>query len=86
MKCVCALGDIYRVSEGMKSIYDVQFDVEHMAALIEKIEARVEKWFFDDAFKMLDRIEVEAERERQTQLQLWADDGGREEQNSDESD
>jgi len=45
------------VTKGMKSIYDVQFDVEHMAALIEKIEARVEKWFFNDAFQMMSSIE-----------------------------
>jgi hypothetical protein len=45
------------VTKGMKSIYDVHFDVEHMADLIEKIEGRVEKWFFNDAFQMMDNLE-----------------------------
>jgi hypothetical protein len=45
------------VNKGMKSIYDVRFDVEHMTMLIEKIEKRVEKWFFNDAFQMMDNIE-----------------------------
>jgi hypothetical protein len=45
------------ISKGMKSIYDVRFDIEHMAALIEKIEKRVEKWFFNDVFQMMANIE-----------------------------
>jgi hypothetical protein len=45
------------VNKGMKSIYDVRFDIEHMTALIDKIEARIEKWFFNDAFMMMDNLE-----------------------------
>src|SRR5882672_11195881 len=45
------------VTKGMKSIYDVRFDIEHMSALIEKIEARVQKWFFNDAFQMMENME-----------------------------
>jgi hypothetical protein len=45
------------ISKGMKSIYDMQFDVEHMTALIEKIEARIERWFFVDAFQMMENME-----------------------------
>jgi hypothetical protein len=45
------------ISKGMKSIYDIQIDIEHMSALIEKIEARCGKWFFNDLFQMMDNIE-----------------------------
>jgi len=45
------------ITKGMKSIYDVKFDVEHMSALIEKIEARIQRWFFNDAFQMMDNLE-----------------------------
>ncbi len=45
------------ISKGMRSIYDVRFDVEHMTALIEKIEGRIQKWFFNDAFQMMDNLE-----------------------------
>jgi hypothetical protein len=45
------------ITKGMKSIYDVRFDVEHMTMLIEKIEKRVERWFFNDAFMMMENLE-----------------------------
>lgn len=45
------------VSKGMKSIYEINMDIEHMSKLIEKIEARVEKWFFNDLFQMMDNIQ-----------------------------
>lgn len=45
------------ISKGMKSIYDLRFDIEHMSALIEKIEGRIQKWFFNDAFQMMDNLE-----------------------------
>jgi hypothetical protein len=32
-------------------------DLDHMSKLIEKIEARVEKWFFNDLFQMMDNIQ-----------------------------
>ncbi len=45
------------VSKGMKSIYDIQMDINHMSALIEKIEGRVQKWFFNDLFQMMADLE-----------------------------
>lgn len=45
------------VTKGMKSIYDINMNVEHMSALIEKIEKRVEKWFFNDLFQMMENLE-----------------------------
>lgn len=45
------------VSKGMKSIYDIRMDIQHMSALIEKIEGRVQKWFFNDLFQMMDNIQ-----------------------------
>jgi head-to-tail connecting protein len=45
------------VSKGMKSIYEINMDLNHMQQLIEKIEARVEKWFFNDLFQMMDNIQ-----------------------------
>ena len=44
------------VSKGMRSIYEINMDLNHMSALIEKIEARVEKWFFNDLFQMMENI------------------------------
>lgn len=44
-------------SKGMRSIYDLRFDVEHMTALIEKIEARIDRWFFVDLFQMMANLE-----------------------------
>lgn len=41
---------------GMKSIFDIRMDLQHMTALIEKIEKRVEKWFFNDLFLMMENI------------------------------
>jgi hypothetical protein len=32
-------------------------DIEHMSKLIEKIEMRVEKWFFNDLFQMMDNLQ-----------------------------
>src|SRR6202042_3661285 len=46
-----------KLDEGMKSIYDIKMDLSHMTALIEKIEQRVEKWFFNDLFQMMDNLE-----------------------------
>lgn len=45
------------VSKGMKAIYDIRMDLQHMTALIEKIEGRVQKWFFNDLFQMMDNIQ-----------------------------
>jgi len=45
------------VTKGMKSIYDIRLDIEHMSALIEKIEGRVHKWFFNDLFQMMENLE-----------------------------
>jgi hypothetical protein len=45
------------VTKGMKSIYDIRLDIEHMSALIEKIEGRVQKWFFNDLFQMMENLE-----------------------------
>ncbi len=42
---------------GMRPIYEVDPKVNEMSALIEKIEARVQKWFFNDLFLMLDNLE-----------------------------
>jgi hypothetical protein len=44
------------VTKGMKSIFDIRMDLQHMTALIEKIEKRVEKWFFNDLFLMMENI------------------------------
>lgn len=44
------------ISKGMKSIFEMNMDVSHMTALIEKIEKRVEKWFFNDLFLMMENI------------------------------
>lgn len=45
------------VSKGMKSIYEIRMDLQHMSALIEKIEGRVQKWFFNDLFQMMENIQ-----------------------------
>ena len=45
------------VNAGMKSIYEINMDIQHMSALIEKIETRVQKWFFNDLFQMMENIE-----------------------------
>jgi len=45
------------ITKGMKSIYDINIDIEHMSALIEKIEGRVQKWFFNDLFQMMENLE-----------------------------
>ncbi len=42
---------------GMRPIYQVEPKISEMSALIEKIEARVQKWFFNDLFLMLDNLE-----------------------------
>jgi hypothetical protein len=42
---------------GMRPIYTVDPKIEHMTALIEKIETRVQKWFFNDLFLMLENLE-----------------------------
>lgn len=44
------------VTKGMQSIFDIKLDLQHMTALIEKIEKRVEKWFFNDLFLMMENI------------------------------
>ena len=48
---------VAKLDEGMKSIYDIKIDLEHMSGLIEKIEKRVEKWFFNDLFQMMENLE-----------------------------
>jgi hypothetical protein len=45
------------VAKGMRSIYEINMDIQHMSALIEKIEKRVEKWFFNDLFQMMENLE-----------------------------
>lgn len=45
------------LNEGMKSIYDIKMDLEHMTALIERLDARVGKWFFNDLFQMMENLE-----------------------------
>lgn len=45
------------IAKGMRSIYDIKLDIEHMSALIEKIEGRVQKWFFNDLFQMMENLE-----------------------------
>jgi len=45
------------IAKGMKSIYDMNFDVEHMTQLIQEIQARIQKWFFNDAFQMMENLE-----------------------------
>ena len=45
------------VSKGMKSIYDINMNIRDMSELIAKIEARVEKWFFNDLFQMMANLE-----------------------------
>jgi hypothetical protein len=45
------------ISKGMKSIYEIRMDIEHMSELIEKIEGRVQKWFFNDLFQMMENIQ-----------------------------
>lgn len=45
------------VSKGMKSMYEIRMDLQHMTALIEKIEVRVQKWFFNDLFQMMENIQ-----------------------------
>ena len=45
------------ISKGMKSIYEINMDIQHMSALIEKIEGRVQRWFFNDLFQMMDNIQ-----------------------------
>lgn len=45
------------ITKGMASIFDIKLDIEHMAQLIEKIEARVQKWFFNDLFQMMANLE-----------------------------
>jgi hypothetical protein len=45
------------ISKGMKPIYEVKPEIGEMMQLIEKIEKRVEKWFFNDLFLMLANME-----------------------------
>ena len=45
------------VAKGMKSMYEINMDLDHMNQLIQKIEGRVEKWFFNDLFQMMDNLE-----------------------------
>lgn len=42
---------------GMRPIYEVSPKIIEHAQLIEKIEGRVEKWFYNDLFQMMDRLE-----------------------------
>ena len=43
--------------EGIRPVYQVNPDINGLSALIEKIEKRVEKWFFNDLFMMLENLE-----------------------------
>jgi head-to-tail connecting protein len=45
------------ITKGMKPIYEVEPNIAEMTELIGKIEARVEKWFFNDLFQMLANME-----------------------------
>ena len=42
---------------GMKPIYQIEPNISHLTALEEKIEKRIEKWFFNDLFQMLENME-----------------------------
>jgi hypothetical protein len=42
---------------GFKPAYEVKPDIADMAALIEKIEKRVERWFYVPQFQMLEQLE-----------------------------
>ena len=45
------------ISKGMKPIYEVKPEILEMSQLIEKIEKRVERWFFNDVFQMMANME-----------------------------
>ena len=42
---------------GMRPIYEVHPQIQEMSGLIEKIQGRIQKWFFNDLFLMLDNLE-----------------------------
>ncbi|WP_439392346.1 portal protein [Bradyrhizobium sp. PMVTL-01] len=43
-------------AKGMKPIFEIRMDIDHMSKLIEKIEKRIDKWFFNDLFLMMENI------------------------------
>ncbi len=46
------------VTKGMKSIYEINMDIQHMSgADPEDRGQRVEKWFFNDLFQMMENIQ-----------------------------
>lgn len=42
---------------GMRPIYEVMPQVDEMSALIEKIQARIQRWFFNDIFMAITQME-----------------------------
>jgi hypothetical protein len=42
---------------GMRPTYTVNPQVDHMAALIEKLQVRVEKWYYNDVFQVISQME-----------------------------
>jgi hypothetical protein len=44
-------------SKGMRPTYEVKPDVQYMVAMIEKIQARIKVWFFNDLFQMISQME-----------------------------
>lgn len=42
---------------GMRPMYEVKPDIAAMTGLIEAIEKRIERWFFNDLFQMMEQLE-----------------------------
>lgn len=43
--------------QGMKAMYQINPDLSHWNAMEERIEKRIDRWFFNDLFQMLERME-----------------------------
>lgn len=43
--------------KGMKPMYQINPDLSHWNAMEERIEKRLDRWFFNDLFQMLERME-----------------------------
>lgn len=43
--------------QGMKPMYQINPDLSHWNAMEERIEKRIHRWFFNDLFQMLERME-----------------------------
>lgn len=44
-------------TQGMKPMYQINPDLSHWNAMEERIEKRLDRWFFNDLFQMLERME-----------------------------